>query len=69
MNQLQCPKCGEKFEIDEAGYAAILKQVRDKEFTKELQSREQMFETEKQHAIQVAILEVEKDFNDKLIKQ
>ena len=30
MNELRCPKCGEKFDIDEAGYAAILKQVRDK---------------------------------------
>ena len=35
MNEIKCPKCGEFFRIDEAGYAAILKQVHDKEFEKE----------------------------------
>jgi hypothetical protein len=69
MNNLQCPKCGEKFQIDEAGYAAILKQVRDKEFSKELQSREQQFESEKNQAIQVAKLEAEKGFNIELTKK
>ena len=69
MNELQCPKCGEKFQIDEAGYAAILKQVRDKEFNKELQSREQLFESEKEQAIQVAKLEAENDFNNELAKK
>ena len=66
MNELQCPKCGEKFQIDEAGYAAILKQVRDKEFNKELESREQLFESEKEQAVQVAILKAEKDFKEEL---
>ena len=37
MNEIKCPKCGEFFTIDEAGYAAILKQVHDKEFEKELE--------------------------------
>ena len=69
MNELQCPKCGEKFQIDEAGYAAILKQVRDKEFSNELKSREQQFEYEKEQAVQVAKLEAEKDFNNELIKK
>ncbi len=69
MNELKCPKCGEKFQIDEAGYAAIVKQVRDKEFTKELQSREQLFESEKEQAIQVARLEAENDFNNALTKK
>lgn len=69
MNELRCPKCGEVFEIDEAGYAAILKQVRDKEFSKELQSREQLFEAEKEQAIQVAVLNAEKDYNSKLTKK
>ena len=35
MNKIKCPKCGEVFQVDEAGYAAIAKQVRDKEFEKE----------------------------------
>ena len=69
MNELQCPKCGEKFQIDEAGYAAILKQVRDKEFSKEIESREQQFEYEKEQAIQVERLKSEKDFNNELAKK
>ena len=36
MQEIKCPKCGEVFQVDEAGYAAIVKQVRDKEFNKEL---------------------------------
>ena len=35
MNEIKCPRCGEVFQVDESGYAAILKQVKDKEFEKE----------------------------------
>ena len=35
MNEIKCPKCGEVFQVDEAGYAAIVKQVKDKEFEEE----------------------------------
>ena len=43
MQEIKCPKCGEVFQVDEAGYAAIVKQVRDKEFQKELAERQQQF--------------------------
>lgn len=36
MNEIKCPKCGEVFQIDETSYAAIVKQVRDSEFKKEV---------------------------------
>ena len=39
MNEVTCPHCGKAFKIDEAGFAAILKQVRDNEFEKELHER------------------------------
>ena len=39
MNEITCPHCGKAFKIDEAGFAAILKQVRDNEFEKELHER------------------------------
>jgi hypothetical protein len=39
MNEIKCPKCGEKFKVDEASFASILKQVRDSEFEKELHER------------------------------
>ena len=35
MQNLRCPKCGEVFGLDEAGYDRIVKQVRDKEFEKD----------------------------------
>ena len=39
MNEIKCPHCGKAFKIDEASFAAILKQVRDGEFEKEIQAR------------------------------
>ena len=29
MQEIKCPKCGEGFQVDESGYAAIVRQVRD----------------------------------------
>ena len=43
MQQIKCPKCGEVFQIDEAGYAAIVKQVRDREFNIEIKRAEEQY--------------------------
>lgn len=59
MQEIKCPKCGEVFAVDESGYAAILKQVHDKEFNLEVKRREESFENEKKLA--VANAEAEKD--------
>mgnify|MGYP000700229856 FL=1 len=66
MNEIKCPKCGEKFSIDETQYASIVKQVKDKEFTKELKNREVQFEKEKKNLLQLTKLELEKEFNKEL---
>lgn len=66
MQEIKCPKCGEVFQVDESGYAAILKQVRDKEFEKEINSRNEQFSSEKENAIRLAKIEAEKAFNEKL---
>ncbi len=29
MQEIKCPKCDEVFQVDDSGYATILKQVRD----------------------------------------
>lgn len=42
MQEIKCPKCGEVFTVDESGYAAIVKQVRDKEFEKEISERQKL---------------------------
>ena len=69
MQEIKCPKCGEVFKVDESGYADIVKQVRDSEFSKEIELRETHFATEKENAIQLAKLSVEKEFNEKLNKK
>jgi hypothetical protein len=69
MQEIKCPKCEEIFQVDESGYAAIVKQVRDKEFSKEISVRENQFEAEKENAIALTKLEVEKEFKDKFAKK
>lgn len=66
MQEIKCPKCGEVFQVNESGYAAIVKQVRDKEFSKELHDREIQFESDKKNAVQLALLEAERSFNEQL---
>ncbi|MBQ9115972.1 MAG: DUF2130 domain-containing protein, partial [Clostridia bacterium] len=51
MYEIRCPKCDEVFQVDGSGYAAIVKQVRDKEFERELESQKKSFENEKALAI------------------
>jgi hypothetical protein len=54
MNEIICPHCQKAFKIDEAGYADILKQVRDHEFDEQLHKRLELAEQEKQAAIDLA---------------
>ena len=39
MNEIRCPECGSLFSIDESSYASIVKQVRDKEFRREVEAQ------------------------------
>lgn len=55
MQEIKCPKCGEVFQVDESGYAAIVKQVRDKEFEQEISKREAALINEKETEIQLAV--------------
>ena len=57
MQEIKCPNCGKIFQVDEAGYAAIVRQVRDKEFEKEIAQREQAYSNEKDSAVKVAVTE------------
>lgn len=54
MHEIICPHCGRAFKIDEAGYASILKQVRDSEFEKQLHERLELAEQDKRNAIELA---------------
>lgn len=66
MQEIKCPKCGEVFQVDESGYAAILKQVRDKEFEKEISERQSQFESEKSTALKLAKAETENQLKELL---
>jgi len=54
MHEIICPHCGKAFKIDEAGYANILKQVRDSDFDKQLHERLELAEKDKQNAVELA---------------
>jgi len=54
MHEIICPHCGKALKIDEAGYANILKQVRDGDFEKQLHERLELAEREKQVAVALA---------------
>jgi len=54
MHEIICPHCAKAFTIDEAGYADILKQVRDSDFKQQLHERLQLAEVDKQNAVELA---------------
>ncbi len=66
MQEIKCPKCGEVFQVDESGYAAILKQVRDKEFDKEIRRREEDLKKERDTAIELTAVQTREEM-DKVI--
>ena len=55
MNDIICPHCNTAFKVDGSGYADILKQVRDRDFEKQLNQRLDLAEKDKQNAIQLAL--------------
>ena len=54
MNEIICPHCHKAFKIDEAGYADILKQVRDADFEQQIHDRLELAEQEKANAVELA---------------
>ncbi len=54
MNEIICPHCSKAFKIDEAGYADILKQVRNSEFEQQLHERLELAEQDKRNAVELA---------------
>jgi len=54
MHEITCPHCGKAFKVDEAGYADIVKQVRDGEFERQLHERLELAEQDKRNAVELA---------------
>ena len=66
MNEIKCPNCGTVFKIDENEYQSIVKQIRDKEFEKEIILRDKQHELDKENSIKLHGAELEKEYTLKL---
>ena len=58
MNEIICPNCNKAFKVDEAGFADIVKQVRDHQFEEELSNRLDLAEKEKESAVKLAVADL-----------
>lgn len=66
MNEIKCPNCGTVFQIDESDYESIVKQIRDKEFDKELKLRDEQHKLDKDSSIKVVEANLKKELTEKL---
>ena len=69
MNEIKCPKCGTMFQISETNYESILKQIKNKEFEKEITLREEQYKIDKENAIKLERANTEKKLNEELNKK
>ena len=69
MNEIKCPKCGTMFQINETDYETIVRQIRNKEFEKEISDRENQYKIDKENAIKLAQANAEKILTEKLNKK
>lgn len=69
MNEIICPNCQKAFKVDEAGFADILKQVRDHQFDEELNSRLELANREKESAVKLAEASVKNALQEELAKR
>jgi len=66
MNEIICPNCTKAFKIDEAGFADIVKQVRDNQFDEELNKRLSIADDQKQSAVELAIEKTKSSLQEEL---
>lgn len=69
MHEISCPHCHKAFKIDEAGYADIAKQVRDREFEKQLSERLEAAEKEKQSALELLKLKSDNEIRSSVVEK
>lgn len=69
MNEIICPNCKKVFKVDEAGFADILKQVRDHQFEEELNNRLALAEKEKESAVELAKANLKNSLQEELAKK
>jgi hypothetical protein len=66
MHDIICPHCQKAFKVDEAGYAEIAKQVRDREFHQQLHERLELAEKDKRNAVDLERVRVQAEADKQL---
>ena len=69
MNEIICPHCKKAFKVDEAGFADILKQVRDRQFEEEIRNRLALAEKDKEAAVKLAEANIKNALQEQLAKK
>ena len=69
MSEIRCPRCGEVFTVDESGYAALLNQVRDQEFQRELAERGRLAEEAHRQEMALAVARAEEALRAQLAER
>jgi len=66
MKEIICPNCKKAFKVDEAGFADILKQVRDHQFEEELKNRLDLADKDKESAVKLAEANIKNALQEQL---
>ena len=69
MRDIICPSCKTSFKLDDAGFADIVKQVRDDQFSEELNHRLAIAEKEKSNAVMLAEANLKNTLQQELSKK
>ena len=69
MNEIKCPHCGQVFTVDESGYAALLNQVRDHEFQRELNERISLAEKTREQDMALAVAKAEEELRAQIAQR
>ena len=69
MNEIKCPHCGQVFTVDESGYAALLNQVRDHEFQRELNERISLAEKNREQDMALAVTKAEEELRAQIAQR
>ncbi|MCR5529725.1 MAG: DUF2130 domain-containing protein [Saccharofermentans sp.] len=69
MPEIKCPKCGNVFQVDESDYASIAKQIRDHEFSDELDRRIREIEEKKEQELQIKLIKQQQAQQEELSRK
>lgn len=69
MNEIKCPHCGQVFTVDESGYAALLNQVRDHEFQRELNERISLAEKNREQDMALVVAKAEEELRAQIAQR